>query len=193
MPPTRKPAKPSAAQLVAALYDDPEQCAKVAKLRYVSPDQPGLTRLRKGKGFTYRDEQGRTIVDVKVRDRIRELAIPPAWRNVWISTLADGHILAVGEDERDRRQYIYHERWRSLRDQLNFYRLIGFGDALPAIREDVADCVPDVIAVQVSVIPEAVGTVCVLTPFAFAVLVEGDFSDPFDDMRHVPERGELCN
>ena len=58
--------------LVAALYDDPEQCAKVAKLRYVSPDQPGLTRLRKGKGFTYRDASGVTVVDVKIRDRIRK-------------------------------------------------------------------------------------------------------------------------
>ena len=97
-----------------------------------------MTRVRKGKGFTYRDVEGRTIVDVQVRDRLRKIAIPPAWRNVWICTLEDGHLLAVGDDERGRRQYIYHERWRSLRDQLNFYRLIGFGDALPTIRADVA-------------------------------------------------------
>jgi DNA topoisomerase I len=128
---------PSAAQLIATLYDDPQECARIAKLRYVSPDEPGLTRLRRGKGFTYRDAQGLTIADVTLRERIAKIAIPPAWRNVWICTWEDGHLLAVGEDERGRRQYIYHERWRSIRDQLNFYRLIGFGDALPAIRADV--------------------------------------------------------
>ena len=130
-------AKPSAAALVAALYDDPERCAEVAKLRYVSPDEPGLTRLRKGKGFTYRDANGVTVVDIELRDRIRSIAIPPAWQKVWIATWPDAHLLAVGEDERGRRQYIYHQRWRSIRDQLNFYRLIGFGDAVPKIRADV--------------------------------------------------------
>jgi DNA topoisomerase I len=130
-------AKPKAAQLISTLYDDPEQCAQIAKLRYVNPEMPGMTRLRKGKGFTYRDDDGVTVVDLKIRDRIDKLAIPPAWQNVWICTWENGHILAVGDDERERRQYIYHERWRSLRDQLNFYRLIGFGDALPAIRADV--------------------------------------------------------
>jgi DNA topoisomerase I len=127
----------TAAQLIATLYDDPERCAELAKLRYVSPDEPGLRRQRRGRGFTYVDAKGATVVDHRVRDRIAALAIPPAWRDVWICTRADGHLLAVGDDERGRRQYIYHERWRSLRDQLNFYRLIGFGDALPVIRRDV--------------------------------------------------------
>lgn len=127
-----------AAQLIATLYDDPEQCAKLAQLRYVSTDEPGLTRLRRGRGFSYRDAQGLTVSDAAVRERIASLAIPPAWRNVWICATDDGHILAVGEDDRERRQYIYHERWRSLRDQLNFYRLIGFGGALPAVRASVA-------------------------------------------------------
>jgi DNA topoisomerase I len=130
--------QPDAAQLIASLYDDPEQCAKLAKLRYVNPEMPGFTRLRRGKGFTYRDDKGMTIVDVQVRDRIAKIAIPPAWRNVWICTWEDGHILAVGDDERGRRQYVYHARWRSLRDQLNFYRLIGFGGGLPTVRADVA-------------------------------------------------------
>lgn len=127
----------SPAQLIETLYDDPEECARLANLRYVSPDEPGLTRLRRGKGFTYRDADGSTVVDVKIRDRIQKLAIPPAWRDVWICTWEDAHILAVGNDERGRRQYIYHERWRSLRDQLNFYRLIGVGEALPTVRADV--------------------------------------------------------
>jgi DNA topoisomerase-1 len=127
----------NAAQLIATLYDDPEQCAKLAKLRYVSANEPGLTRQRRGRGFTYRDPTGLIVADTVVRDRIAKLAIPPAWRNVWICAYEDGHLLAVGEDDRDRRQYIYHERWRSLRDQLNFYRLIGFGEALPTVRADV--------------------------------------------------------
>ena len=126
------------AQLIGALYDDPEKCARVAKLRYVSPDEPGLTRVRCGRGFTYRDAAGRTVTDVQVRDRIARLVIPPAWRDVWICASDDGHIAAVGEDERGRRQYLYHERWRSLRDQLNFYRLVAFGEALPTVRADVA-------------------------------------------------------
>lgn len=125
------------AQLIGALYDDPEKCARVAKLRYVSPDQPGLSRVRCGRGFTYRDAAGRTVTDVQVRDRITKLVIPPAWRDVWICESEDGHIVAVGEDERGRRQYLYHERWRSLRDQLNFYRLVAFGEALPIVRADV--------------------------------------------------------
>jgi DNA topoisomerase-1 len=131
------PARTSAAELIAALHDDPEECARIAGLKYVSPDTPGLTRRRSGKGFTYRDATGVTVVDVEIRNRIKTIAIPPAWEDVWICTLPDGHILAVGEDEAGRRQYIYHERWRSIRDQLNFYRLIGFAAALPAIRADV--------------------------------------------------------
>jgi DNA topoisomerase-1 len=127
----------TAAKLIASLYDDPQECARVAQLRYVSPDEPGLTRLRRGRGFTYRDANGAPVMDPAVRARIAQLAIPPAWRNVWICGADNGHIVAVGEDDRGRRQYIYHERWRSLRDQLNFYRLVGFGEALPTVRADV--------------------------------------------------------
>lgn len=130
-------AEPTPAQLIATLYDDPQQCAKLARLRYVTPDEPGFTRLRKGKGWTYRDASGMTVADVAVRERISKLAIPPAWRNVWIAADEDAHLLAVGVDEKGRRQYIYHERWRSTRDELHFYRLLGFGDALPLIRADV--------------------------------------------------------
>jgi DNA topoisomerase-1 len=126
-----------AAELITALYDDPEECARVAELRYVSPDEPGIRRVRCGRGFTYRDASGKTVADVALRDRIAKIVIPPAWRNVWICAEENGHIVAVGEDDRGRRQYIYHERWRSLRDQLNFYRLVSFGAALPRVREDV--------------------------------------------------------
>ena len=126
-----------AAELIATLHDDPQECARIARLKYVTTEDPGLTRKRRGKGFTYQDANGVTVVDVEVRDRIKKIAIPPAWRDVWICTLPDGHLLAVGEDERGRRQYVYHERWHSIRGQLNFYRLIGFAAALPGIRADI--------------------------------------------------------
>jgi DNA topoisomerase-1 len=125
------------AELIATLYDDPMECARLAQLRYVSPDEPGYTRVRRGRGFSYRDAKGGTVADVAVRDRFAALAIPPAWVNVWICANQDGHLLAVGEDDRGRRQYVYHPRWRSIRDQLNFYRLVGFGEALPIVRKDV--------------------------------------------------------
>jgi DNA topoisomerase-1 len=126
-----------ATELVASLYADAARCAEVAGLRYVSPDDPGIARHRAGRGFTYRDASGATVTDAGERARIAKLAIPPAWCDVWICRRADGHLLAVGDDERGRRQYLYHDSWRALRDQLNFYRLIGFGDALPTIRAHV--------------------------------------------------------
>jgi DNA topoisomerase-1 len=131
------PDVPTPAQLIATLYDDPTECARLAQLKYVSTEEPGYSRVRRGRGFSYRDAQGVTVADVAVRARIAAMAIPPAWRNVWICANEDGHLLAVGEDDRGRRQYVYHERWRSIRDQLNFYRLVGFGEALPTVRKDV--------------------------------------------------------
>jgi len=127
----------SASQLIATLYDDPQACARLAELRYVSTEEPGYTRVRRGRGFSYRDPKGTTLDDVVVLDRIASMAIPPAWRDVWICPYEDGHLLAVGEDERGRRQYVYHHRWHSIREELNFYRLVGFGEALPAVRIDV--------------------------------------------------------
>jgi DNA topoisomerase-1 len=125
------------AQAIAALYDDPEECARVAGLRYVDPDgEAGLRRVRRGRGFGYLDASG-AAVNGATRERIVSLAIPPAWHDVWVCPSENGHILAVGADDRGRRQYIYHERWRALRDQLNFSRLVGFGEALPTVRADV--------------------------------------------------------
>jgi DNA topoisomerase I len=121
---------------VAVLYDDVEWCARTAGLTYVDPESPGVRRVRRGKGFSYRRSGDRPVSDA-VRSRIQALAIPPAWREVWICPDPSGHIQAVGVDERGRRQYLYHARWRELRDLLNFYRLVGFGEALPAVRSDV--------------------------------------------------------
>ncbi|MDP9116679.1 MAG: DNA topoisomerase IB [Actinomycetota bacterium] len=126
---------PSISQIVA-LHEDAQACALAAGLRYVSSEEPGIRRVRSGRGFSYRDATG-AVVPVRERRRIEALAIPPAWREVWICTFADGHLLAIGDDERGRRQYLYNELWRAYRDRLNFYRLIDFGTRLPAIRDHV--------------------------------------------------------
>lgn len=123
--------------LIGELYRDTQACAAAAGLVYITGDAPGIRRHRSGRGFAYRDASGRTITDATIKDRIRQLAIPPAWRDVWICPDQDGHIVAVGEDDRGRKQYLYHERWRALRDLLNFYRLISVGEHLSSVREHV--------------------------------------------------------
>jgi DNA topoisomerase-1 len=116
------------------LYASVERCAEVAGLSYITGEEPGLRRIRRGKGFGYRDPRGKPLTDGEVKARIAQLAIPPAWRKVWICSNADGHILATGEDDRGRKQYIYHPRWRAIRDLLNFYRLLLFAEQLSVIR-----------------------------------------------------------
>ena len=117
------------------LHADVERCADVAGLVYVLGEQPGLTRVRRGKGFSYHDSERKPLTDAEVKSRITALAIPPAWRKVWICPHPDGHLLATGEDEKGRKQYIYHPRWRAVRDMLNFYRLIMFSAHLSEIRQ----------------------------------------------------------
>lgn len=116
------------------LHADVQRCAEVAGLTYISGEEPGLTRARRGKGFSYHDQRNKPLTDAEVKARIVQLAIPPAWQQVWICPSADGHILATGEDDRGRKQYIYHPRWRAVRDLLNFYRLILFANHLSEIR-----------------------------------------------------------
>ena len=136
--PDTDPASPGAtAAAIAELYSDAQRCAESAGLVYVATDGPGYTRLRRGKGFSYRAPDGTTVVDAQVKDRIVHLAIPPAWRNVWICPQANGHLLATGEDQKGRKQYVYHPKWRELRDLLNSYRLIIVADQLPPIRRHV--------------------------------------------------------
>lgn len=126
----------TAAQVVA-LHEDAERCADVAGLRYVSASEPGIRRRRCGRGFSYRSADDRAV-SADVRLWIEQLAIPPAWQDVWICSDQNGHLLAVGQDDRGRTQYLYHDRWRTLRDRLNFYRLGDVGRHLPAVRADVA-------------------------------------------------------
>lgn len=111
--------------------------AQLAGLRYTTEEQPGIGRRRRGRGFTYVDSDGVPVRDEGELRRIRRLAIPPAWREVWISPSPLGHIQATGRDARGRKQYRYHERWREVRDDAKYDRLIDFAKALPRIRERV--------------------------------------------------------
>ena len=123
--------------LTIAVYVDPEESAKAAGLRYVSDDMPGIRRRKRGKGFTFLDAKGTTVSDARTLERIRKLAIPPAWTDVWICPITNGHLQATGRDARGRKQYRYHAEWRLVRDETKFGRMIAFGEALPKIRERV--------------------------------------------------------
>src|SRR5437764_3921693 len=107
------------------------------RLRRVDCSGPGITRRRRGRGFEYLDEAGNRIDDSEVLGRIGELAVPPAWEDVWICPYPNGHIQATGIDARGRKQYRYHDRWRERRDQQKFDEMIDFARALPAMRKRV--------------------------------------------------------
>lgn len=116
---------------------NPEEAARAASLCYVSDEDPGIARRRSGGGFTYSAPDGSTIRDRITLARIRSLAIPPAWSEVWISPLENGHIQATGRDARKRKQYRYHPRWRQIRDETKYERMALFGEALPGLRARV--------------------------------------------------------
>jgi DNA topoisomerase IB len=107
-------------------------------LRRVELTDPGITRIRRGRGFQYRGADGGPIAGRADLARLRALAVPPAWTEVWICTDADGHIQAVGTDAAGRRQYLYHDRWREARDRAKFDRVLRLARRLPAVREEVA-------------------------------------------------------
>ena len=115
---------------------DRDEAAEVraAGLRYVDDTQPGISRRRAGKGFSYRDADGHAIRDATTLQRIRALAIPPAYTAVWICAHANGHLQATGRDARGRKQYRYHPDWARERDAGKFDRIIAFGEALPTLR-----------------------------------------------------------
>lgn len=116
---------------------DPIEVAEDAGLRYVTEEQPGYTRKQKADDFDYFDTDGKLIRDETRLLRIGRLAIPPAYRDVWICPSANGHIQATGRDARGRKQYHYHERWREARDENKYDRMLVFGKALPKIRRRV--------------------------------------------------------
>ncbi|MBN9562951.1 MAG: DNA topoisomerase IB [Alphaproteobacteria bacterium] len=118
---------------------DPAAAARAAKLRYVSDKQPGIQRRRAANGFTYLNPDGSEVTDEDTLARIRKLAIPPAYEGVWICRVPNGHLQAVGRDARGRKQYRYHPRWRLIRDETKFGRMLVFGRILPEIRRRVAE------------------------------------------------------
>jgi DNA topoisomerase I len=124
--------KPAAAAEAAANH------AREAGLRYTSDTQPGIRRSKHGSTFRYHAPGGRRVTDPAELARIRALVIPPAWRDVWICTDPRGHLQATGRDARGRKQYRYHPKWRQVRDETKFYRMIAFAQALPQIRERTA-------------------------------------------------------
>jgi len=128
--PSQAPTLEDAAELV-----DPVESAHAAGLRYVSDLSPGIRRKRAGRGFTYSTSEGSTIRGLDAIRRIKDLAIPPAWTDVWICPDSRGHLQATGRDARGRKQYRYHQRWREVRDAVKYDRMLTFAAALPKIRE----------------------------------------------------------
>jgi DNA topoisomerase I len=116
---------------------DPLAAAKIANLRHVSDDMPGITRHKARNGFDYRSPDGKLVRDIDTLKRIRSLVIPPAWTAVWICPYSNGHIQAIGRDKRGRKQYRYHPRWREVRDESKYGKMLIFGQVLPLIRERV--------------------------------------------------------
>jgi len=116
---------------------NPVVAAKIAGLRYVTDRMPGIRRIGTGKTFRYIGPNGRVIRDTATLARIRSLAVPPAWTDVWICPIDEGHLQAVGRDARQRKQYRYHPRWREVRDSTKFDRMADFGKVLSKIRAHV--------------------------------------------------------
>lgn len=123
-------------EAVEALQD-PAVSAQIVGLRHISDDQPGIRREPNGKGFRYRDPGGKIVHDSETLSRIKSLAIPPAWTGVWICPNPNGHLQATGRDDRRRKQFRYHARWREIRDETKYARMIIFARALQKIRRRV--------------------------------------------------------
>jgi DNA topoisomerase-1 len=111
----------------------------MARIRRVDCSGPGIRRQRRGRSFSYLDEGGQAVSDPQELARIRALGIPPAWKDVWICPIPTGHLQAVGTDAAGRRQYLYHEAWRTRRDQAKFDHMLEFARALPGLRERAAE------------------------------------------------------
>ena len=117
---------------------DPRDAARSAGLSYVSDEKPGITRRRNGKGFAYRDRDGKALRDEDTLARIASLAIPPAYEDVWICPSANGHIQATGRDAKGRKQYRYHPKFREVREATKYEHMLEFAHSLPAIRKRIA-------------------------------------------------------
>ncbi len=124
------------AKKITAILRDTQKSAAAVNLVYVDDKQPGISRTRRGKTFSY-FLAGQKIQDPQTLERIRKLVIPPAWENVWICPLENGHLQATGIDAKKRKQYKYHPMWTALRNHTKFYRLHHFGRTIPQIRQQL--------------------------------------------------------
>jgi DNA topoisomerase-1 len=124
----------------AALNGDfaPRKLAQLARLRYVSDGDAGYSRQRNGRGFKYQNSRGKPLHQPRELHRVEQLAVPPAWTDVWICRYATGHLQATGRDDRKRKQYLYHERWRAIANLAKFIHIEQFGKALPKLRSAIA-------------------------------------------------------
>jgi DNA topoisomerase I len=138
-PLSRKQSEDSACEPIVTLVKDPVEAAKMAGLRYVSDKKPGIRRERVGENFSYIGVNGKPIKDEETLKRIRSLAIPPAWTDVWICPNPRGHIQATGRDAKGRKQYRYHPKWRKVRDETKYDKMLIFGIALSTLRKRVAE------------------------------------------------------
>ncbi|HEY8919133.1 MAG TPA: DNA topoisomerase IB [Chitinophaga sp.] len=111
--------------------------AKAARLRYVTTDMPGISRVKNGNGVFYTDAKGEKVTDEAILERIRKLVLPPAWEQVWICPYENGHLQAIGVDTKGRRQYRYHTTWQQVRNETKYDRLQHFGEKLPQIRKRI--------------------------------------------------------
>src|SRR6266498_1851260 len=118
------------------LLQDAVKSAEIIKLVYVTDKDPGITRVKRGSGFIYLKDD-KKIQDKNEIQRMRGLIIPPAWQNVWICSLENGHLQATGYDSKNRKQYLYHSLWSQFRNQTKFFNLFEFGKKLPSIREQL--------------------------------------------------------
>ncbi len=128
---------PAQVETPSEIVTDPAASAKAAGLRYVTDAKPGIQRRKFRNGFRYIAVDGKPVRDADTLGRIKSLVIPPAWTDVWICPIANGHLQATGRDARGRKQSRYHPRWREVRDETKYERMIQFGDALPLIRQRV--------------------------------------------------------
>ncbi|SDR72247.1 DNA topoisomerase IB [Gramella sp. MAR_2010_147] len=121
---------------VETVMSNPHEAVKLANLRYVSENHLSIERKKVGRGFAYFKKEEK-VSDKKTLERIKKLVIPPAWKNVKITHLPNGHLQVVGRDEKDRKQYLYHPTWSEIRNQTKFFKMASFGKILPKIRKQV--------------------------------------------------------
>lgn len=126
----------TASKVMKAL-NDPKASAQLVKLTYVTNSDAGIERINKGKNYTY-TYNGKAVKDKNTLARIKSLVIPPAWKQVWICTKENGHLQCTGIDALGRKQYRYHPMWNALRKETKFYRLLEFGQSLPALRNKLS-------------------------------------------------------